>query len=288
LQLARLFERVTRNFGEKRLTGAVFLDVVKAFDTVWVDGLAYKLMALNFPSYLVKTIHSYLQCRTFEASLQAATTSHPGMRAAVAQGGLVSPVLFSLYVNDMPVPSHYVELALYADDTAVITTSRKPALLVSYPESYLAEIELWLRKWRIAIIVSKSMAMLFTRRRIQTHRPVALFGEPIVWVDTARYLGATHIEQVSKKASQRLGVLGPLLNRRSGLSFRNGVMLYRQLIPPMMDYACPVWRSVARSHIRKLQVLQSKCLLVPLRTRITGKFTKIWETHFPATTSELD
>ena len=80
----------------------------------------------------------------------------------------------------MPVPSHHVELALYADDTAVIATSRKPALLVSYLESYLADLELWLRKWRIAINVSKSMAMLFTRRHIQTPRPVALFGKPIV------------------------------------------------------------------------------------------------------------
>jgi hypothetical protein len=42
------------------------------------------------------------------------------MRDGVAQGGLISPVLFSLYVNDIPVPSRRVELALYADDTAVI------------------------------------------------------------------------------------------------------------------------------------------------------------------------
>jgi hypothetical protein len=57
LQLARLV-RVTRNFNEKRLTVAVFLDVAKAFDTVWVDGLLYKLIILNFPSYIVKTICS--------------------------------------------------------------------------------------------------------------------------------------------------------------------------------------------------------------------------------------
>jgi len=50
LQLARLVERITRNFGEKRLTGAVFLDVAKAFDIVWIDGLIYKLTFLNFPS----------------------------------------------------------------------------------------------------------------------------------------------------------------------------------------------------------------------------------------------
>jgi hypothetical protein len=56
------------------------------------------------------------------------------MRAGVAHGELISPVLFSLYVNDIPVPSHHVELALYADDTAVIATSRKPALRVSYLE----------------------------------------------------------------------------------------------------------------------------------------------------------
>ena len=55
-------------------------------------------------------------------------------------------------------------------------------------------------------------------------------------------------------------MLGPLLNRKSDLSVRNGVLLYKQLIRPMMDYACPPWRSAARSHVQRLQVLQSKCL----------------------------
>ena len=133
LQLARLVERITRNFGEKRFTGAVFLDVAKAFGTVWIDGLLYKLTPLNFPSYIVHTVSSYLRCRSFEASFQTATSSR-GMRVGVAQGGLITPVLFSLYVNNMPSPSHHVELALYADDTAIIATSRRPTLLVSYLE----------------------------------------------------------------------------------------------------------------------------------------------------------
>jgi hypothetical protein len=55
-------------------------------------------------------------------------------------------------------------------------------------------------------------------------------------------------------------MLGPLLNRRSGLSVRNGVLFYKQLIRLAMDYACPIWRSAACSHAQKLQVLQSKCL----------------------------
>jgi len=57
LQLARLFERITRNCGEKMLTGAVFLDVVKTFDTVWIDGLFYRLTLLNFQSYIVHKSH---------------------------------------------------------------------------------------------------------------------------------------------------------------------------------------------------------------------------------------
>jgi hypothetical protein len=75
LQLVHLVERIPRNFGEKTLTGAVFLDVVKTFDTVWIDGLFYKLTLLNFSSYIVHAISSYLRGRTFEASFQTATSS---------------------------------------------------------------------------------------------------------------------------------------------------------------------------------------------------------------------
>jgi hypothetical protein len=110
---------VTTNFGEKRLTGAIFLYVAKAFDTVWFDGLLFKLTALNFSPYLVKIISSTLHNRAFEAAFLTATYTRRCMRAGVEQGGIVSPVLFSLYVNDMPVPSRHVELALYADDTAI-------------------------------------------------------------------------------------------------------------------------------------------------------------------------
>jgi len=75
LHLARSVERITRNFGEKRLTVAVFLDVAKAFNTIRIDGLLYKLKLLNFPSYIVHTISSHLRGRTFEASFQTATLS---------------------------------------------------------------------------------------------------------------------------------------------------------------------------------------------------------------------
>jgi hypothetical protein len=187
--------------------------VAKAFDTVWIDGLLYKLTLLNFPSYIVHTISSYLRGRPFEASFQSATSSRRGMQAGVAQGGLISPVLFSLYV-DMPPPSHHVKLPLYAYDTAVIATSRKPTLLLSHLESYLNDLQRWLGEWRIAINISKSTAIIFVRAEwhfIQP-RPIRLFGEPIEWVDRTHYLGVTldkrliwspHIDQVMKKTAQK-------------------------------------------------------------------------------------
>jgi hypothetical protein len=137
--------------------------VAKAFDTFGIDGLLYKLTLLNFPSYIVHKISSYLRGRTFEASFQAATSSRQGIRAGVAKSGLIYPILFSLYVNDTHSSSNQVELTLYADDTAVIDTSRKPTLLVSYLQSYLSELYRWLSKWRIAIKVSKSTAIIFAR-----------------------------------------------------------------------------------------------------------------------------
>jgi hypothetical protein len=148
---------------------------------------------------------------------------------------------------------------------------RKPTLLVRYLESYLNDLQRWLSEWRMAINVPKSTAIIFARagRRFIQPRPVGLFEERIEWVDSTRYLGVTldtrlmwspHIDQVRKRTAKRVGMLGPLLNRKSDLSVRNGVLLYTQLIRPMMDYACPAWRSAARSHVRRLQVLQFKCL----------------------------
>jgi hypothetical protein len=173
------------------------------------------------------------------------------MRAGVAQGELVSPVLFSLYINDIHTPSRHVELAQYADDTALAATPRSPSLLVVYLEAYLGRLERWLRDWRKAVKVSKSIAVLFVKaaRRVQKPRPVDFFGELIQWTETARHLGVTldtqltwsaHVNQLGKKAAQILGELGPLLNSISVLSVRNGVLLYKQLIRPMMDYACPI------------------------------------------------
>jgi hypothetical protein len=173
--------------------------------------------------------------------------------------------MFSLYVNDIPTSSRHVLLAQYAGDTALAATFCIPLLLVAYLEASLGRLERWLRDWRNVINVCKSAGVLFIKavRRIQKPRAVQFLGEPIQWVETARYLWGTldaqltwsaHVNQVGKTTAQRLGLLGPLRNIRSGLAVRNVVLLYKQLIYAMLDYACPIWRSAAPSHVRKMQV----------------------------------
>jgi len=166
----------------------------------------------------------------------------------LAQGGLISRGLFSLYVTDMPSPSHHVEFSLYADGTAIIATSREPTLLVRYLESYLNDLQRWLSECRIDINVSNSSAIIFARdeRSFIQPRPVTTWSP--------------HNDQVRKKTAQMMGMLGTLLNRKSDLSVWNRVLLFKQIIRPMMNYTCPTWRSAARTYDWRLQLLQSKCL----------------------------
>jgi hypothetical protein len=78
-----------------------------------------------------------------------------------AGGGVFCPLLFSVYVNKTPAPSSYVEVAQYADVTALVATHLSPKLLVCYLVASIGGLQLWLRYWRTAISVSKSTAVFF-------------------------------------------------------------------------------------------------------------------------------
>lgn len=272
-QLVRITDRIRRNFNEGRFTGGVFLDVASAFDKVWHIGLLYKLHTINIPLYLFHLIHSYLANRTFQVTLLNAKSNRRVIRAGVPQGSVIAPTLFSLYVRDIPAHPQ-TELALYADDTAVIATSKKIELLQKYLDQHLLQIQEWLKLWRIKVNVSKSAAVLFTRRRrFPQPRPLALCGENIQWAKDVKYLGVTldssltfrlHIENVRNKARRTKGILRSLFHKRSKLSTANCLTLYKALIRPQMDYACPSWAIAAKTHISKLQVVQNECLRAAL------------------------
>jgi hypothetical protein len=101
---------------------------------------------------------------------------------------------------------------------------------------------------------------------------------------------STHINHVRKKAAQRLRVLRPLLNRRSGLSIRNGVLLYKQIIRPMMDDAFPPGDPLLAPISGKLKSFNLgvfALLTVHLSTLVTDNITMIRESPYLPTTSGL-
>jgi len=171
LQALRVVETIKEGFQKKDITGAVLLDVQKAFDRVWREALIYKMIDLGIPRRFIKITDSFLQGRTFQIKIDQSRSTTRNTEAGVPQGAVLSPTLFSIYVADLPnFPG--VEVAQFADDTLIMATSRAEALVHNRLQGYLDVLEGWTKKWRIKINAEKSTAVLFTRRRIKPSRRI--------------------------------------------------------------------------------------------------------------------
>ncbi|PSN42154.1 RNA-directed DNA polymerase from mobile element jockey [Blattella germanica] len=123
LQLSRLIDTITTSFSNTAYTLGVFLDIEKAFDKTWHEGLIYKLIKYDFPSQLVKIIACFLNNRKFRVNHNGGESSTTNIQAGVPQGSVLAPILYNIYTSDIPT-SPQVNLALYADDTAIYTSNR--------------------------------------------------------------------------------------------------------------------------------------------------------------------
>ena len=136
-------------------------------------------------------------------------------------------------------------------------------------------------KWKIQVNINKTVAILFTKRRLPTPPALRFHLTDIPWSPHIRCLGleldskllfTKHLNTVTHKATGVLLALFPLLARDSTLSSHNKLTLYKLLIRPILTYAVPVWSNTSNTNYRHLQTLPSKCLRVignyPRRTPI--------------------
>ncbi|GFT98487.1 RNA-directed DNA polymerase from mobile element jockey [Trichonephila clavipes] len=156
-QLLRVTELIHSGFAKHEATGILFLDIAKAFDKIWHDGLLIKLVRLDFPPPLIKSIHSFLSDRSFRVRVDKTLSSPRPIRSGLPQGSLSSPLLFTLYVNDMP-QTDLSHLAMFADDTAIITQNKRFSVVISNLQHYVSLLELWLTDWKIKVNASKVLA----------------------------------------------------------------------------------------------------------------------------------
>ncbi|GBP75758.1 Probable RNA-directed DNA polymerase from transposon BS [Eumeta japonica] len=160
-QVLRLVEYVMEGFKTKQKTVCVFFDVAKAFDRVWHAGLVYKLYSLEVPDRLIFIIQNFLSNRYFTFRHERTHSTRRLIRAGVPQGSALSPLLYSAYTNDIPRPTSGVQLALFADDTALFLRSRTRRSILRHLPKAINELGQWFRKWRIEVNPDKSAAIQF-------------------------------------------------------------------------------------------------------------------------------
>ena len=268
LQLLRMTEELHNSFDSKDTSVGVFLDIQRAFDTVWHEGLVAKLFKYNINPSLIRLIQSYITERSFVVSVDQATSAPRAIRAGLAQGSVLSPFLYNLYTADFP-STEGVSLYTYADDTALISTSRNERFAHKRMQTALDKACIFFKTWKLVPHPDKSQHAVFTARLNLPPRPLTINGRPIPRSKVIKYLGVHfdstltwrhHILATAKKCSQALGILYPLMSRDSYLSLPNKLLLFKQSFRPIMSYASLVWGSSASCNIKKLQIMQNKFL----------------------------
>ena len=270
-QIKRLVNIINENKVKKRSTGMVLLDIEKAFDSVWHDGLIFKLHKIGTPLYLIKLIASFLRNRSFTVSVNGKQSSQRHIPAGLPQGSVISPLLYAIFTSDLKIPRN-CDAGFYADDTAITSTAKSSNTVIKSLATALSRIDNYFKKWRIKVNNEKTQAILFkfnqSKKRIPTQRLV--FNGSIINLRTeVKYLGVTidhklnfgaHIDACRTKAINCFKSMYPLLCRKSKLSTHNKLTLYKAIIRPKMTYGSPVWSVAAASTISKLQLTQNKIL----------------------------
>lgn len=286
-QICRVTDDIIDGFNRKKHTGMVLYDVEKAFDSVWITGLLYKLIKINFPLYLILILKSYLENRAFRTYVNSHMSTLKKIGAGIVQGSLIGPVIFLLYINDMPKIKD-MKRAVYADDTAYYATSWRIDTICNRLVNSANILNKYFRKWKLKLNASKTEIILFTRRRPIVPTDLPIMGGNITWSKSVKYLGVhldskltycIHTSKVKDKFFNSFRLLYPIFNRKSHLSEKNKLLLYKSCLRPILTYACPVYYNMADCHHKKLQILQNICLRIVGNHRMFTPLKFIHEKH---------
>lgn len=270
-QVHRVVSVIKEDLESKKFCSAAFLDVGQAFDKVWHDGLLYKIK-LNFPHTYFNVLRSYLSNRFFRVKLEDSYTHLHKIDAGVPQGSVLGPILYTLFTADIPV-SPDITLATFADDTAVLASHLNPITASRLLQTELDYLTNWLKTWRIKVNETKSTHVTFTMKQ-DTCPPVSLNNVFLPQATEVKYLGIhldrrltwrSHIWNKRLSLNLKFRKLSWLLNKKSQLSTKNKLLVYKVVLKPVWTYGIQLWGTACDSNINILQRFQSKVLRNILR-----------------------
>ena len=273
-------------------TCGVFIDFSKAFDTVNHQILLKKLESYGIRGTPLKWFTSYLENRQQYVTVGHIDSPRQAMTCGIPQGSTLGPLLFLLYINDLPNCSKNLIFRIFADDTNLFASAFDLKDLETLINSELEKVKEWCDVNKLSINFSKTNYMIIkSSRKISGNMEVKLQSVDgschlLRKKDHIKYLGVMideslswkyHISYICSRVSRNIGIISKL---RHYLSIYQLKQIYYNLIYPYLSYAVIAWGSAYKTHLQKLQSKQNTVLKWYYDQKISSFFPSDFESVF--------
>lgn len=256
------------NMDKGKLNCVVFLDLSKAFDTVNHTILLDKLARYGLQPETVNWFSSFLTDRKQQCLVDGHLSSPRKIQCGVPQGSILGPLLFLIYINDLPSCLKYSKARMFADDTTVTTADKSIIKMIQNANSDLANLREWLLANKLSLNLGKTEQMFIASddnlNKICDSASIYLANKPLRKVRKSKSLGifiderlswSVHIDTVAKKVSSAIGGLRQI---RHLVNKKTAITIYNALIRSLFDYCDLVWDSVNLTLAKRLQKLNNR------------------------------
>ena len=280
-------QKIKDQFNRKKKASGIFFDIASAFDKVWHNGLLYKLIKLKIPNYIICWLKSFLADRNFEVKINSAISLKYKIRTGVPQGAALSPILFSLFINDIPLmhKKNKEYCLLFADDLLSLNFFKKYGNIQAHINLYLKKVENWLKKWRLMMAPHKCNFIIFSQNnQEQNTLELSLFNTKLSQISDPTFLGIrfdktlsfkNQIEYLQKSCLNRLNFLKVISKRSFGLTTSTLNQLYISLIRSILEYSAILAPVLSTTSFKNLNTIQNKAIKIINRKSIYSSLSEI-------------